>query len=110
KRSRQSASDCAAELRGARHAHDILRAGGTYVMVLGADAVPDQNLDDRHVALLSIAVDLGLLDAAEGHRIRVYGADHVARWASEFPSLAMDPVVQGLNPGATDFDSWRDSR
>ena len=110
KRAKQTARECAAELEKATHAHTIISAGGNYVVALGQDGVPDQSLSDRHEALLAKAIALGLLGAGDGARIRVYGADDLARWATQFPALAIDPILESLNPGAIDYRRWRRSR
>jgi hypothetical protein len=110
KRSSQSAAACAAEFSKATYAHEIVKNGGNYVVALGGDGLPDQNLSDRHAAVLAKAVDLGILTETDSHRIRVYGADDLARWASEYPSLAVDQVLGSVNPGAVDYSRWRESR
>lgn len=110
KRASQSAAACAAEFAKATYAHQIIKGGGNYVIALGGDGVPDQNLTDRHKEVLAKAVELKILTETDGDRIKVYGADDLARWASEFPSLAVDRVLGSVNPGAVDYGRWRESR
>jgi hypothetical protein len=110
KRSSQSALDCERELAKSEHAQAMLKAGGHYVMVLGGDGVPDQNLEDRRSRLVAKAIELDLIDQDQEGRIRVYGADALARWSSEFTALSIDPLLRGLNPGALDFARWQQSR
>lgn len=110
KRASQSAAACAVEFAKATYAHEIIKGGGNYVIALGGDGVPDQNLGDRHKEVLAKAVELKILTETDGERIKVYGADDLARWASEFPSLAVDRVLGSVNPGAVDYGRWRESR
>jgi hypothetical protein len=110
KRSSQSAAKCADELAEAPAAKAMLQAGGSYVIALGGDTVPDTGVQERHAAIVAKAVELQLIDADQAGRIRVYDANLIARWASQHPALAVDPILQGVQLGAIDFERWRGSR
>jgi hypothetical protein len=110
KRSSQSTPECVSELVGATRVHEMLKGGGSFVIMLGGDAVPDQGVQNRQKAIADKAVELGLIEAKDEQRLRVYDANLIARWASEFPALAVDPILQGIQVGAIDFERWRASR
>ena len=110
KRSSQSTAECVSELVGATRVHEMLKGGGSFVIALGGDAVPDQGVQDRRKAIMAKAIELGLIETNEEQRLRVYDANAIARWASEFPALAVDPILQGVQVGAIDFERWRASR
>ncbi len=96
---------CERELAGAEWAHGILRDGGTYVMVI-AKTYNDKLHAARLKKLRETAIELGLIGTADEDRIRVYGADHIAQWASRYPSFATSHYVHGSGPLAESFDQW----
>ncbi|MGI8514630.1 MAG: hypothetical protein ACR2NT_05725 [Acidimicrobiia bacterium] len=100
---------CADEFQDANWAHEYVRNGGSYVIVLAA-ALPDNLIESRRREVAAKAVELGLLPADDASRIRVYDANRLARWASKFPSLAVSPLSGGPGSGAVDFDTWSDGR
>jgi hypothetical protein len=56
------------------------------------------------------AIELGLLATDDHHRIRVYDANKLARWASQFPSLAVSKLAGGPGPVAIDYQTWASGR
>lgn len=96
---------CAQELSAATWAQDCLRNGGSYVLVLGS-RLTDRQIEERRRALGTKAVELGLIAVDDRERVRVYGADALARWASTFLPLAVSSVLGGPGPVAIDFEYW----
>ncbi|WP_228942868.1 hypothetical protein [Nocardioides sp. Leaf374] len=94
---------CAAELRGAAFAQEILRSGGQYRLVLGASLTP-RKLDKRRAALLEEATTLGL--EVDSESIQVLHADSLAAWAESFPALAVWPGLGGNGHGTQTFEGW----
>jgi len=94
---------CRTELRGATFAHEILRRGGQYRLVLGAFLTPNK-LDKRRAALLEEAEALGL--AVDSESIKILHADSLATWAESFPALAVWPVLGGNGHGTLTFENW----
>ena len=109
KRSGPGPAACANEFAGSQKAQDVVRGGGSYVLVLGVD-LNDKLLENRRKAIAAKAVDLGVLGADDRERIRVYGASGLARWISRFPSLAVSPLLGGPGGSAVAFESWIRSR
>lgn len=97
------------EFAGAAWVQEIVRQGGTYVLVLGRP-LPDQLIESRRTAVMKKAVELGVLEAGDTDRIRVYDANRLARWGSAFPSLALSPLIGGPGPVASNFDRWSEGR
>lgn len=98
-----SPSKCASELRSAEAALEILREGGTYRLLVGADINADAKRR-RRVALETAAADLGI--NVEPGTIEVLNASDLAEWASEHPSLAVSPLLGGVGHVALNFASW----
>lgn len=109
KRSGFGPTACAAELSGATWAHEFVRSGGSYVIVIGA-ALPDNLIERRRVSVVAKAIDLGLITEDDASRIRVYDANKLARWASRFPALAVSRLAGGPGSAAIDFDTWAAGR
>ncbi|MGH2634866.1 MAG: hypothetical protein ACRDHU_01770 [Actinomycetota bacterium] len=109
KRSDLGPQACADEIDGALWAHEYIRQGGSYVLALGAD-LNDQQIHDRRGRIATKLIELGLLQHDDPHRIRVYDANTLARWASRFPSLAVSPLLGGPGGGLIDFARWASSR
>jgi hypothetical protein len=102
----QSPKESADELKAASWAQDVIRAGGTYVLALGAILV-DQTVENRRKALWEAAVGLGLLtDTDPRDRIRVYDANRLARWASTYPAMARSALIDGVGGAAVDYERW----
>ena len=89
--------------------HTILKAGGSYVMALGGENLPDPGVQERQGAVMAKAVEMGLVAAGDGGRIRVYDANLIARWATLYPALAVHPILQGRQLGVIDIDRWKES-
>ena len=85
---------CATEFANADWAHEFLRAGGSYVLVLGA-SLSDKLIENRRKKIADKAIELNLLAADDNLRIRVYDANKLAQWASRFPSLAVSRLAGG---------------
>lgn len=105
KRSDLGPSACADEFARAVRVHEILKRGGTYVLVLGK-ALPDNLIERRRAKVVEKAVELGLLSASDEGQIRVYDATKLSRWVSTFPSLAVSRLVDGPGFDAVDFETW----
>jgi hypothetical protein len=105
KRSNLGPKACADEFADAEWAHEFMRGGGSYVIAMMV-ALPDNLIEDRRKRVADKAKELGLLAADDPQRIRVYDANAIARWSSQFPSLAVSQVAGGPGQGAIDFDSW----
>jgi hypothetical protein len=99
----------AKEFAGASWAQEIVRQGGSYVLVL-AKALPDSRIEARQTAIRRKALGLGVISEDGVDRIRVYDANKLARWASAFPSLALSPLAGGPGPIALDFETWAAGR
>jgi hypothetical protein len=109
KRSDLTPKKCEDELRDAVWAHEFLRNGGSYVLVLGK-GLTDKKVEDRRQRLLSVAIELGLLLADDRSRLRIYDANKLARWASEHPSLAVSRLAGGPGNVAIDHAEWSNRR
>jgi hypothetical protein len=94
---------CRAELRKATAALDVLRSGGVYRLVLGADLTPAK-VRRRRTALEEEAAQWGI-DAGPDTFV-VLNASDLADWASGYPALALSPLVGGLGKAAVPFDAW----
>jgi len=91
------------ELRGATWARELLKAGAVYTLVVGKALTP-QKVEARKKALLEEAAALGL--PIEPERYRVYDANQLAAWISEFPGLAVHQLLGGHAAGAYNFEYW----
>ncbi|HVA07942.1 MAG TPA: hypothetical protein VNG12_14475, partial [Acidimicrobiales bacterium] len=96
------------EFGRATWAREIVSAGGSYVFVTGA-SLPPAAIGRRQKKIMAKAVELGLVAKEDSHRIRVYAANDLARWASTFPSLAVGALLGGPRV-ARDLPEWRESR
>lgn len=96
-------ADCKTELRGATFAHEILRRGGQYRLVLGA-SLTAKKLDKRRAALIEEAAALDL--KVDSESIQILHADSLATWAESFPALAVWPVLGGNGYGTLTFENW----
>lgn len=97
---------CKTELKGATHALDILRNGGKYRLVLGV-SLTSAKIASRRKALVEQAQELGL--HVEADSFEIIGADGLARWAEEHPSLSVDPILGGIGTTCLTFHRWADS-
>ena len=97
-----SPGKCKTELLGASKAIEILRAGGSYRLVLGA-SLTSAKIADRRAKLLEAAQELGI-DASS--RIEVLAADSLARWTEEFPALAVSPLLRNTGVIGQTFEEW----
>lgn len=109
KRSSFGPKACADELEKATWAHEFLRHGGSYVIVI-ATPLPDNLVERRRAKVAAKAVELGLLAQDDRDRIRVYDANKLARWASRFPPLAVSRLSGGPGSDAVDFEIWASGR
>lgn len=91
------------ELHGASAALRVLRNGGTYRLVLGAD-LTDTQVGRRRVALEEEAAVLGI-DVRAG-MFEVLNASDLATWAEEHPALAVSPLLRGIDNVAHPFALW----
>ena len=99
---------CEKELssKTAEYARSIIRAGGSYRLVLGKSLTPKQ-IKDRRDRLVKAARALGLSD--DESRIAVIAVDGVARWLSDFPALAVDPALGGIGTVGQTYGEWAKS-
>ena len=94
---------CKTELAGATAALDILRAGGKYRLVIGAD-INYSKVQTRRKALREEAARLGI--ALDDDSIEVLTAGDLAEWAESRPSLAVSQLIGGIRGIAEDFHEW----
>ncbi|WP_308465525.1 ATP-binding protein [Rathayibacter soli] len=99
-------AECKTELRGANRAKEILAAGGSYRLVLGATRT-SQMIASRRAALVEVARELGVADPES--KILVIAADALARWIETYPALAASPLFGGIGRGVLTFDEWSGS-
>lgn len=97
---------CAEELRGARHALEILRAGGKYRLVVGAD-INAKKVAGRRRTLEDEAAAQGIV--VERDTIKVFNASDLAAWAAGYLSLAVWPLLGGITHAVVNFAAWADS-
>lgn len=105
KRSNLRPKACADELGDAIWAHEFIRGGGSYVIAMMV-ALTDNLIERRRKKVAEKAVELGLMAADDPQRIRVYDANAIARWSSQFPSLSISQVAGGPGQVAIDFEAW----
>jgi hypothetical protein len=96
-------SKCRSELAQACFALEILRTGGKYRLVLGADINPAFK-DRRRKALRETAEALGI--GLENDSIEVLNASDLAEWAQQHPSLSLSHIVGSIRTDVEDFESW----
>ena len=94
---------CAAELGDATYAHEVLRQGGKYRLVLGK-GIEAHLIKSRKSELRKKARELGF--DASGDRFKVIDGNQVARWIERYPALAVSKVIRGTGHFAIAFDSW----
>lgn len=103
KRGDLTPSKCKTELAGATAALDILRAGGKYRLVLGAD-INHPKVIKRRKALREEALRVGI--ELEDDSIEVLTASDLAEWAERHPSLAVSQLIGGIRGPVEDFYEW----
>ncbi len=94
---------CTEELRDAKHALEILQAGGKYRLVVGAD-INAKQVAGRRRALEEEAKAQGV--RVKRDTIKVFNASDLANWAAEHPSLAVSPLLGGIAHVALNFAAW----
>jgi hypothetical protein len=94
---------CAKELEDATFAHEILRSGGTYRLVLGK-GMEAHLIVAREAKLREKAAELGF--DATGPRFKVIDGNQLARWVERYPALAVSRVLRATGQFAIGFDSW----
>lgn len=97
---------CASELEGAGRAHEILRQGGKYRLVLGK-SLEDYLIAAREDALRVKAQELGFDPA--GDRFRIIAGDRLAAWIERHPQLSVSRILGGIGNEAIAFDKWQQS-
>lgn len=97
---------CADELAGAEAALATLRGGGKYRLVLGA-GLNDSLIKARRKSLRDKAIALGIL--LEDDSIEVLDANALARWSGDHPSVAVSPLLGGIDSVAQNFTTWSSS-
>ena len=100
---------CADEFEKAKWVHEYVKAGGSYIIALGA-SLNDKLVEARRKSVAEKAVELSLLPSDDRSRIRVYDANNLARWASRFPAFAVSRLIGGPGSSAVDYESWSRSR
>jgi len=105
KRSNLGPKACADEFEHADWAHEFVRNGGSYILVLGT-ALPDNLIERRRRKVAEKAIELDLLAEDDDQRLRVYDGNKLARWASQFPSLAVSRLAGGPGSAAVDYQMW----
>lgn len=100
---------CADELKDATEALDVLRDGGRYRLVIGA-GLTDQKIKNRRLKLIAQAEEtLSIKIDPDGDVIEVLDANSLARWAQEYPYLAVSPMLGGIDTVALNYESWAKS-
>jgi hypothetical protein len=94
---------CAAELAGATFAHEILRRGGKYRLVLGK-GMEAHLIDERERRLREKASELGF--DVSNDNFKVIDGNQLARWIEQYPGLAMSSVIRASGSYAVGFDRW----
>jgi hypothetical protein len=105
KRSDLAPAACANELANASWAQELVRDGATYTLVLGR-RLNDRAIDDRRSSLIEKAHELGLIQVGDDDRVQVLDANVLARWSTEFPSLAVSTMLHGPGTGMMDHATW----
>lgn len=96
-------AECRTELRKAKAALDVIRSGGVYRLVLGADLTAAK-VRRRRIALEAEAAELGV-DVGPDTFV-VLNASDLAHWASGYPALALSPLIGGIGDAALPFRAW----
>lgn len=107
KRGDLSPAKCRKELSGATQAQEVLRNGGKYRLVLGAD-LNDLKVRNRRKALVEEAKALGITLASDD-AIEVLTASDLAEWIELHPSLAVSNLMGGVRGAVEDFAEWSGS-
>lgn len=94
---------CAKELEDATFAHEILRGGGSYRLMLGK-GMEAHLIAAREVKLRERAAELRF--DATGDRFKVIDGNQLARWVERYPALAVSRVLRATGQFAIGFDSW----
>ncbi len=97
---------CKEELRGSATALRVLKAGGSYRLVLGKTLTPVK-VDNRRKALEEEVSGKGV-DLSKAS-IEVLTADGLASWAEEFPALTVHPVISSAGSAGLTLDEWTGS-
>lgn len=97
---------CRAEIIDATAALEVLRRGGKYRLVLGAD-INSAQVGRRRDALRDEASKLGIKLTDDS--IEVLNASDLAEWAQSRPSLAVSQLLGGIRGSAEDFNEWATS-
>ncbi|MGO9552326.1 hypothetical protein [Mycobacterium sp.] len=97
---------CRSELKEASFALEILRGGGKYRLVVGAD-ITSAKKRNRRKALRETAEALGI--SLEDDAIEVLNASDLADWAQQHPSLSISHLLGSIRTDVEDFDSWAGS-
>jgi hypothetical protein len=105
KRGNLGPKPCAAEFGKATWAHEFVRNGGSYILVLGVP-LTDNLIQKRRKEIIQKTRELNLLPGSNDDSIRVYDANQLARWASRFPALAVSRLIGGPGSSAVDYDTW----
>jgi hypothetical protein len=98
--------EAADELETATEARECLRAGGSYILLIGGQELPEKLIKSRRKALVDRAIALGDIQVGEEDRIRVYDANKIARWATTYPAVTVSHVLQAPAAGAIDYAAW----
>jgi hypothetical protein len=94
---------CAKELEDATFAHEILRNGGVYRLVLGKPLEPYE-IDNREAKLREKAEELGF--DASGDKFKIIDGNKLAKWVERYPSLSVSQLIRQTGYFAIDFKSW----
>jgi hypothetical protein len=87
-------------------ARALIAGGSKYRLVLGVPLTARQ-IKNRRDALYAEAGELGL--PAVEDTFEVLDANMLARWASDYPSLAVSRLLRGPGQLAVDFETWSSS-
>jgi hypothetical protein len=94
---------CANELAGAAFAHEVLKNGGTYRLVLGKSLEPYE-IADRDAKMREKAAELGF--ELTDDQIKIIDGNKLARWVERYPALSVSQLLRQTGYFAIDFKSW----
>jgi hypothetical protein len=96
-------SKIAGEIKGAKSAIDVIRRGGSYRLVLGT-SLNTKTTKAREDKLREAVADLGI--KVPDDKLSVVGAEWLARWAEEYPTLAVSPAIRGAGHVGQPHRQW----
>lgn len=106
KRTNLTPAACEEEIAGAKFAHQLMKDGATYVLVLGVP-LNAKLIAARQKTIADKAIKMKLIKASERSRVRVYDANKLADWVEQYPALALDPISGGPGGNVDSFSDFK---